>query len=113
MAADREAGVEFVDERERELFGAAVLAEDVRAFLRQHPVGRYLHHRAKQQIAEAQIDALAVDPDGWSWFRSRNKLRQIRLRAEVAKAFINWMADALIDGDTAAAQLEEYSKHGR
>lgn len=111
MAADRDSGVEFVDERERELFGSAILAEDVRAFLRTHPVGRYLHHRAKQQIAEAQIDALSVDPDAWPLFRGRNKLRQARLRAEVAKAFINWLADALIDGDAAATQLDrEYSK---
>ncbi|HTS55217.1 MAG TPA: hypothetical protein VMH26_18260, partial [Burkholderiales bacterium] len=66
MASNREAGVEFVDERERELFGAAVLAEDVRTFLRSH-VGRYLHHRAKLEIEQAQVDALTVDPDGWSW----------------------------------------------
>ena len=110
MASNRETGVEFVDEKERELFGAAVLAEDVRDFLRSHPVGRYLHHRAKLQIEQAQQDALKVDPDGWSWLRSRAKLRQIRQRADVAKAFINWMADALIDGDAAATQLEEYRK---
>ena len=110
MVADRESGVEFVSEEERELFGEAVLAEDVRAFLRTHPVGRYLHHRAKLQIQQAQEDALKLDPDGWSWFRTRTKLRQIRMRAEVAKAFINWMADALIDGDNAAAQLEETRK---
>jgi len=108
MAADREAGIEFIDEKERELFGAAVLAEDVRAFLRSHPVGRYLHHRAKLEIEQAKEDALKVDPDGWSWLRGRTKLRQIRQRADVAKAFINWLADALIDGDQAAAQLENY-----
>ena len=102
-----EAPIDFADERERELFGAAVLGESVRAFLTSHPVGKYLHHRAKVQIEQAQIDALKLDPDGWSWFRTRTKLRQVRQRAEVAKLFINWMADAILDGDRAAAELEE------
>lgn len=107
MAANREAGVEFADEQERALFGEAVLGEDVREFLRTHPVGRYLHHRAKLAIQQAQIDALEVDPDGWSWFRSRNKLRQIRQRAAVARAFVGWLSEAIMNGDSAAAQLEE------
>jgi|GEM_PF-2560306 len=110
MAAEREAGIEFVDERERELFGAAVLAEDVRTFLRSHPVGRYLHHRAKLDIQQAEADALQVDPDAWPLFRGRNKLRQIRQRAAVARAFIGWLSEAIIDGDNAAGQLEEYRK---
>jgi len=99
--------IEFQDERERALFGEAVLAEDVRVFLRSHPVGQYLHHRAKLQIEQAQVDALAVDPDAWSWFRSRNKLRQIRMRAEVARAFIAWMSEAIVNGDRATAELED------
>lgn len=107
--ADRDTGVEFVDEEERALFGAAVLAEDVQAFLRS-PVGRYLHHRAKVQIQQAQIDALEVDPDAWPLFRSRNKLRQIRMKSEVAKTFINWLAEAIVEGDQAAVQLEEYRR---
>jgi hypothetical protein len=110
MAAEREAGIEFVDEKERELFGAAVLAEDVRAFLRSHPVGRYLHHRAKLEIEQAQVDALKIDPDSWPLFRGRNKLREIRQRAAVARAFINWLSEAILDGDQAATQLEEYRK---
>ncbi len=101
-------GIEFVDDRERELYAAAHLGEDAREFLRNHPVGRLLHHRAKLAIEQAQIDALEVDPDSWSWVRSRNKLRQIRQRAAVARAFINWIADAIIDGDDAARQLDEY-----
>lgn len=99
----------FVDERERELYGAARLGEDARAFLSSHPVGRFLHHRAKQMIEQAEVDALGVDPDGWrGWFQARRKLRQIRQRAAIARAFINWMADAITDGNQAAGELEEY-----
>lgn len=106
MAVSKE--VDFVDEKERELFGEAVLAEDVRTFLRSHPVGQYLHHRAKLQIQQAQVDALGVDPDGWSWLRSRTKLRKIRIRAEVARTLMAWLSEAIINGDNAAHQLEEY-----
>lgn len=105
-----EQGIDFIDEKERELFATARLGEDAREFLRAHPVGRYLHHRAKQQIQQAEIDALEVDPDGWSWLRGRTKLRQIRQRAAVARAFINWIADAIVDGDDAARQLDEYRR---
>jgi hypothetical protein len=100
--------LEFVDERERELYAAAHLGESAREFLRSHPVGRYLHHRAKTMIIQAEIDALEVDTDSWPLFRGRNKLRQIRQRAAVGRAFINFMADAITDGDDAARQLDEY-----
>lgn len=106
MAVSKE--VDFVDDTERQLFGEAVLAEDVRTFLRSHPVGQYLHHRAKLEIQSAQIEALEVDPDGWSWLRSRSKLRKIRTRAEVARTFMAWLSEAIINGDNAAKQLEEY-----
>jgi hypothetical protein len=101
-------GVQFVDEHEKELFATAKLGEDVRAFLQSHPVGQLLHHRAKQAIRQAEVDALEVDASAWPYFRGRNKLRQIRQRADVARAFIQWMADAITDGDGAARELEDY-----
>jgi hypothetical protein len=102
--------INFVDEREKELFSVARLGEDAREFLRAHPVGQLLHHRARQQIQQAEVDALQVDCDAWPYFRGRNKLRQIRQRAAVAHAFINWMAEAISDGDTAARELDEYRR---
>lgn len=109
-AGTSEQGISFVDETERELFAVAKLGEDVRAFLTQHPVGRYLHHRAKLEIENCRNDALEVDPDGWSWLRARSKLRKIRQRRDVATALINWLADAIVNGDQAARDLEEYRK---
>lgn len=103
--------IAFQDEQERELFAAAMMSEKVRQFLTVDPVGQYLHHRAKQQIGQAEIDALAVDVDGWrGWFFARRKLRAIRVRAEVAKTFINWMAEAIVDGDNAARELDDYRR---
>lgn len=105
MKADQ---VQFVDEKERELFATVLLAEDVREFLGSS-VGRYLHHRAKQQILQAEIDSLAIDPDGLrGWLYARRKLRIARQRAATARCFINWLGDAIVDGNNAEAALREY-----
>jgi hypothetical protein len=100
--------IDFVDEREHELYVVARLGEDVREFLRAHPVGKYIHERTKIMVKQAEVDALEVDPDGWSWFRARNKLRQIRHRADVARGMINLLAEAILEGDIAAEELESY-----
>lgn len=102
--------VQFADEQEREIFAVAKLGEDVRAFLTQNPVGRYLHHRAKLEIENCRTEALEVDPGLWPFFRGRNKLQQIRQRAAVARAFIDWCADAIVNGDQAAGELDDYRK---
>jgi hypothetical protein len=107
MAAS-EQGISFVDETERELFAVAKLGEDVRAFLTQNPVGRYLHHRAKMEMERCRDEALEVDLDAWPHFRGRNKMRKIQQRRDVAKAFVDWMADAIVNGDQAARELEDY-----
>jgi len=108
MAGEQD--IKFEDERERELFGAAKLGEDARAFLSGHPVGQLLFHRAKTQIQQAEVDALAVDCDAWPRFRGRNKLRQIQMRAAIARSFIDWIAEAISDGDQAARELDEYRR---
>jgi hypothetical protein len=100
--------VTFRDEKERELFAAVMLGENVRRFLLEDPVGRYLHHRAKQVIGQAEVDALTVDPDGWrGWFQARRKLRKLRQRAEAARMFINFLAEAINDGNNAERELDQ------
>lgn len=100
------AKIKFSNERERERFAEVQLGEECRKFLQNDPVGRYLHHRAKQMVGQAEIDALTVDPDGWrGWFQAKRKLRVIRQRAAVARAFINWMAEAIMAGKQAESEL--------
>lgn len=107
-AAGRE--IEFIDEKERELFARFELGEQVREFL-QSSVGRYVHGRAKQQLEQAREDALAVEVDGWrGWLIAKRRLRRIRQQAEVARSFMKWMADAIVDGNQAATELAEYRK---
>lgn len=102
--------IDFVDSRERDLFEVATRSEAVREFLLKHPVGEYLHSRAKQMVLQAEVDALAVNADAWPYFRGRNKLREIRQRADVARAFINWLAEAIMEGDQASQELEDYRR---
>ena len=105
----KKADVKFVDERERDLFEIAVLGEKAVLFFRSDPVGQYLHHRAKLMIQQAEVDALKIDPDGWrGWLYGRRKLRVARQQAQVARSFINWIADAIIDGRNAEKELDEY-----
>lgn len=101
--------IDFVDQKERELFAVASLGENIRTFLLSDPVGRYLHHRAKAQLLQAEIDAAEVDVDGLrGWLFARRKLRAIRQRRAVAQAFINWLSEAIVDGDHATKELEDY-----
>lgn len=98
----------FADEKERELFAEFQLGEEVRAFLLKDPVGRYLHGRAKTMVLQAEIDALQVDPDGWrGWLFARRKLRSIRQKAAVGKAFIDFLTDAITNGQNAERELDE------
>ena len=98
--------VNFVDERERDLFNIALLGEDVIHFFRTDPVGKYLHHRAKLELQQAEVDALAVDIDGWrGWLFAKRKLRKIHQKAEVARLFIKWLGDAIVDGRNADREL--------
>jgi hypothetical protein len=107
--ASSESDVKFVDEREREIFAVAMMGEKAVAFFRNDPVGQYLHHRAKVMIQEAQIDAIDLDPDGWrGWFFTRRKLRKLRQQRDLARLFINWLADAIVDGRNAEKELTDY-----
>lgn len=83
-----------------------MLGEEARKFLLNHPVGKYLHGRAKLMIRQAEADALEVNPDGWrGWLHGKRKLREIRNRAAVARMFINFLGDALVEGQHAEKQL--------
>jgi hypothetical protein len=107
--------VSFADELERELFARAKLGEQVRAFL-ETPVGRYLHGRARTEMQQCEVDALEAlmefDIPLWGRVIGRRKLRKIRQRSESAKNFVRWLADAIIDGDHASKELDEYTPEG-
>ena len=55
--------IDFVDDRERELYAAAHLGEDAREFLRNHPMGSLLNYRAKLALKQGQVNTIELDSD--------------------------------------------------
>jgi hypothetical protein len=98
--------IEFVDQREKEYFAKAQLGEQVRLFLAS-PAGRYLHGRARLDFEAAKSEAIDVSPD--SYF-GRRKLRRLQQKAALASQFMSYLADALVEGEHAARELDEYRK---
>ena len=98
------AGVEFVDDKERELFAEAALGEEARTFL-STSVGRYLHGRAKHARAQATAELLECNPDT---FWGRRKIRRIQKDAYGALHFMIWVAEAINQGAQSSYQLEQY-----
>lgn len=98
--------VDFVDEKERELFARAQLGTAARDFL-ETDLGRYLHGRAQKEIEQAQVDALECNVGTW-W--GRRKLKNLQNKAGVARQFLKWIVEAIQDGDVAYQELSDYRK---
>ncbi len=96
--------VNFVSDQEREYFAEAHLGEQVRTFLIS-PTGRYLHGRALQTIEKGKDDLLDLDPSTPEGLKEWGKVKSDITNAE---CFMQWLAEAMTNGDNAATQLEEY-----
>jgi hypothetical protein len=96
--------IHFVDKREREYFHQAKLGQDTIDFLRSD-VGKYLHGCAKQEIEILRDELEKVNPDSiWG----RRKLRRLQKKAEAARFFMTWCAEAIQVGEVAYRELDEY-----
>jgi hypothetical protein len=98
--------IDYIDEKERELFARAQLSEQVKDFL-VSPVGRYLHGRARQEVEQAQVDALECNVSRW-W--GRRKFNNLQQKAERARSLMRWLADAITDGEVAYQELRDYRR---
>lgn len=96
--------VEFINEQEREYFAEAHLGEQVRSFL-VGPTGRFLHGRAKQVVDDCKDRLSNLDPTVKGGIAEWKAIKQEMANAE---SFMQWCAEAIVNGDNAAAQLEEY-----
>jgi hypothetical protein len=96
--------VHFVSEQEREYFAEAHLGETVRSFL-VSSTGRFLHGRAKGVIAEGKDKLADLDPTTPEGVAEWKAIKQDMANAE---SFMQWCAEAIVNGDNAASQLEEY-----
>jgi hypothetical protein len=95
--------IEFISDRERELFAEAHLGETARGFLLSD-TGRYLHGRAQEELDKCKEEMLKLDPESQVFEAS---FRTIQARAWCADHFIKWCTDVISEGDAAYVALGE------
>lgn len=100
--------LEFINEKERELFARAQLGESVRKFIASD-VGRYLHGRVKKDLEAVKDELLHTNTDNWF---GRRRARRLREKAAHCERFLKYCIDAITDGDAAAIELEEQENNG-
>ena len=96
--------IEFVNDQERQYFAEAMVGEEVNGFLNT-TIGIYLHGRAKQVYNACIKEMFDLDP-----YSPEGKKTYSRLKRDAwcAEHFMQWCADAIIEGQQAATQLETY-----
>ncbi len=95
--------VSFISDQERAYFVEAHLGEMVRDFL-VSPIGRYLHGRAKSEVEKGKDRLAEIDPTTDDGVGEWKQVKQDMAHAEM---FMQWCAEAMINGDHAATQLQE------
>lgn len=85
------------------LIKVAVIGEQARQFL-QTDLGDYLLKRAQSQIESATDELKRVSPR-WMW--GRKKIERLQGQIAVAENTINWLAEAITEGDAATKILED------
>jgi len=106
MAADptQLGHIDFINEQERQYFAEAMVGEEVNSFLNS-TTGMYLHGRAKKVYNESVQKMFDNNP-----YTAEGKQEYERLKRDAwcALHFMEWCADAIIEGQQAAVQLENY-----
>jgi|2_EtaG_2_1085320.scaffolds.fasta_scaffold06167_2 5-methylcytosine-specific restriction endonuclease McrA len=98
-----DSNIEFLDEAERERYKEALTGEHFRDFLIS-AVGKHLHARAKQDVEEVKTVLLDLNPHKEE---DRETWNRLQLKCGSAKNFLDWCAEAIINGDTAFQMLED------
>ena len=96
--------IEFINERERELFAETVLGQEATDFLNS-TTGRYLHGRAKATYDKCVDDMFEIDP-----YTPEGKKAHVRIKQEAwcAEHFMKWCVEVISNGMESATQLENY-----
>ena len=100
--------IKFVNDQERQYFAEAMVGEEGNSFLNT-TIGRYLHGRAKQVFDDCVKEMFDIDP---YTPEGKKKHAQLKQDAWCAQNFMKWCADAIIEGQQAATQLDAYRDEG-
>ena len=102
MAADP-TQLRFINEAERQYFAEAVIGEETRQFL-VSSVGEFLHGCARAEYDRCRDKMFDIDP-----YTPEGKRAYMKFKADAwaASHFMQWCAEAIQNGDNAAAMLEQ------
>jgi len=98
------AEVAFIDDRERMLFAEAQLGEDVITWLNT-PVGQYVRGCALQEIEKLRDELEECNPNS---IFGRRKIRRLQVDAKAARLVLQWLNEAIQNGENAYQNLKEY-----
>ena len=79
----------------------AIFGEEVRIFMEQDRIGRYLVQRAADEVQEALLEFKDVDSE------DAKKIREIQNRIKIAESVVGWLAGVVDDGLRARQILED------
>lgn len=79
----------------------AVFGEEVRQFLENDRIGRFIVAKAAAEVEDALVELKDVDPD------DAKTIRTIQSRIRVAESVVSWLAGAVDDGERARQILED------
>jgi len=79
---------------------SAVFGRQVEQFLASD-IGRYLIARADQQIKEGKAELVETDPE------NANAMRAAQFKVKVAQSIVDWLSDAIRNGEHATEILTE------
>ena len=96
--------IEFLDDRERLLFAQAQLGDQTIEWMNS-PVGQYVRGCAIQEIEDLRDQLEKSNP--MSLF-GRRKIQRLQQDAKAARFVLQWLTEAINDGENAYQQLKEY-----
>jgi hypothetical protein len=79
----------------------AVFGEEVRRFLSEDRIGRYIVAKAAGQVESSLLELKEVDPE------DPKLIRSIQTKIRVAESVVGWLAEAIDNGERAKQILED------
>ena len=87
-------------------FETAVFGREVEDFVDNDRIGQYLVKRAREDLEEAQVALLDVDPEDPS------EIRRLQNKAAIALSVARWLREAVEQGRAAAEVIQQEHDSG-
>lgn len=92
---------EFIDKREQSLFGLAQLGVQAQQFM-ESEIGRHVVDKMQKEIDECALKLLVT--------KDMESISELQTKALTARQAVEWLMEAIAEGDIAYQQLQEGSQ---